>query len=158
MSQAAQAFAEFLIEKCRRELAGECQPQAPRILHEISIETLAQIYGYHDCPEWERYVINLDGDIAPETFFHENPLYRHTPRIFKAGAAFGIEHLQRTRPYADELRGTVKQAVDFTVQQGIAIVYQKSNPADGVFIIEERDQVKVKFAYFTLRTEGGGNG
>lgn len=152
-------YAEFIAEKYRRELRGECKENEPRILDLISPETLEQIYKYGECPAWSRYVIDLNGTIDPATFAHENSRYRHTPRIFKACTVFGIEKLYRTRPFTDEYRDAVKQAVAFAAEQGIAIVYQNTNPADSVYLIQEQEQVKIKFAYFRLQTEGSlGNG
>ena len=154
-AEALQQYAGFMVEKCRLELAGECKENAPRILDIISVETLSQIYKYHDCPAWSRYVIDLDGAVDPAVFSHANPLYHHTPRIFSASEVFGIEKLHRTRPYTDKHHVAVKQAVAAAKQQGIAIVYLKTNPSNGVYLIEERDQLKIKFAYFSLCSSGG---
>ena len=164
LADVTRSFAEFLIEKCRRELIGQAlttedsDKNAPRILDKISSETLAQVFGYRDCPEWRRYVIDLDGTVPPDVFSHENALYLHAPRIFKAGTVFGIEKLQRTRTFSEEYRSAVQQAVTAAASQGIVIAFPKSNPTDGIYILEEHNNQKVKFAYFRLRVDGGSDG
>lgn len=159
-AEACAMHAAFLFEKCRKELSGECKPCASLILERISLDALTKIYHFDGNPEWSRYIINLEDEIKPEVFSHDNPLYRHTPRIFRAGAdspVFGIEKLHRTHPFCEEYRHIVKQAVTFAAQQGIAISYQKKKPSESVYLIEERDELKVKFAYFSLKG-GDANG
>lgn len=156
-SEALKQFATFMAQRCKQELLDECQPNTPRIIDKISSDSLASIYGYHDCPEWERYVIDLDKEIPPDAFSHDNPLYRHTLRIFKVGTespVFGIEKPQRTCPASSELRDTFKQAARYAKQHGIVLKY-RSNTADDIYFIQENGQVKVKVAYFSLLPDGG---
>lgn len=154
-------YKDFLVQKCKKELTEQRKPNAPYITELISVDVLQHVYQYSDCPEWKRYIIDLDGEVAPEAFSHENLLYQHTPRIFKTGDILGIEKLCRTQLFAEEFREAIQQAVTTAAQQGIIIAYQTTNPSDSVYLIQESDQLKVKFAYFRLRAarthmEGGG--
>lgn len=154
---ALKQFFTFMAQKYRQELSDECPPSAPRILNKISENNLATAFGYHDCPEWTRYIIDLDKELAPEAFSHENPLYCHTLRIFKAGKdnpVFGIEKPKRTHEAIPEFRGAARQAISFARRQGIVLKYRKTT-ADDIFFILENGQLKVKFAYFSLLPDGG---
>lgn len=156
-SEASKQFAIFMAQKCKQELLDECQPNTPRILNKISGDTLVNAFGYHDSPEWERYVIDLDKEIPSDAFSHYNPIYRHTLRIFKTGTenpVFGIEKPQRTCPASPAFRDAFRQADKFAKQYGIVLRYRK-NTADDIFFIEENGQVKVKVAYFSLLPDGG---
>lgn len=158
-NQVLEQFAAFMVRKCRHELLDECQPNAPRILNKIGINTLINAFGYHDCPEWKCYIIDLDKEIQPEEFSCENPLYRHTLRIFKTGAenpVFGIEKPIKTHLTSPDLWDTFKQATAFAEQYGIILRYRK-NVADDIFFAKENDNVKVKTAFFKLVTSGENN-
>lgn len=157
-NEISRQFALFLAQKCKQELLDECQPNTPRILNKISMDSLVTAFGYHDSPEWERYIIDLDKEIPPDVFSHDNPIYRHTLRIFKTGTespVFGIEKPQRTGSASPEFRDAFRQADKFAKQHGIILKFRK-NTADDIFFIQENGQIKVKVAYFSL-LPGGGN-
>lgn len=156
-SEAIKRYALFMAQKCKQELLDECQPNTPRILNKISGDSLATAFGYHDSPEWERYVINLDKEIPPEAFSHDNPKYRHTLRIFKTGtenSVFGIEKPYRTHHASPDLRDAFMQAAKFAKQYGIVLKYRK-NTADDIYFIQVDGQIKVKVAYFSLLPDEG---
>jgi hypothetical protein len=150
LNQAQQKFAAFMAQKLSQELRGELPANAPKVLEIIRKDILISAFGYNDSPQWNRYIIDLESDIAPDVFFYNNPIYRHTPRIFKVGIEnpiYGIEKLKRTCEATPELREATAQAVEFARMQGVAVIYKN---ADDIYFVREIEETKIKFKYFRL--------
>lgn len=152
VKQVLDQYSEFMFSKCKQDLLGENRPNRLPIIEIVDKQTLINIFKYDDTPQWEKYIIDLDKKPDYNAFSKDNPLYKHTLRIFKTKTEiYGIEKVIRTQKSIEEFAENIKQAAAFAKKQGIIPLYRT---AEDIYIIKELDEIKIKFKYFRL--DGGG--
>lgn len=136
------------LQRYTSNLLTQLQLKPEQYLKPLSIDYLTEALGFSNSPFWQRYIIDLDNPTR-DCLSPDNPLYRHTPRIFMLNGdtpVFYIEILRsRILTQSRDFTTEIEKAVAFCLEQGIDAHYKT---VKDVSIVEECDRVKIRFRRF----------